>query len=135
MSKTTGTHLILEAGVRYWEDATVNGKEDSDGTLIPFRRKDDWCPVIELGTGKIADWPQGTTAEIHYKVCDDGAYWLADPSGKKLAKWKGYYVPNDLLCVGDNGYGDYIIFNVTADGSIIGWQKPTIKAGEWVACK
>jgi len=132
---TARTHLIVEAGVRYWEDSTVNGKEDTDGSLIPFRRGNDWCPVIELATGHVKDWPQGTPAEIHYKVCDDGAYWLADSTGKKLAKWKGYYVPNDLLCVGDNGYGDYIIFNVAADGSIIGWQTPAIKDAEWVVCE
>ena len=28
-------YLRAECGVRYWEDATVNGVEDTDGKLIP----------------------------------------------------------------------------------------------------
>lgn len=28
-------YLEVCAQVRYWEDATVNGAEDADGTLIP----------------------------------------------------------------------------------------------------
>jgi hypothetical protein len=125
------TRLIVEAGVRYWEDATVNGVEDSDGTLIPFRRGDDWCPVIDLAAGKIIDWPAGTEADIHYKVCDDGEYWLADAGGTKTAKWAGHYVPDAFLSVGSRGYGDYVIMKVGADGSIAGWEQPAIVPGEW----
>lgn len=50
--------LIVEAGVRYWEDATVNGVEDSDGTLIPFRAGGNWCPIIDIGTGRVLDWTE-----------------------------------------------------------------------------
>lgn len=123
--------LVVEAGVSYWEDATVNGVEDTDGSLIPFGHGSHWCPVIELATGQIRDWPQGTTADIHYKVCDAGEYWLTDDAGSKLAKWKGYYVPDNLLCVGDSGYGDYIILKVGADGKIVGWSKPVLDNEEW----
>lgn len=125
--------LIVEAGVRYWEDATVNGQEDTEGTLIPCRSGELWKPIIELATGKIRDWPQGTTADIHYKVCDAGEYWLADAAGKLLRKYKGHYVPDHLLCVGDRGYGDYIIFNVGPDGVIEGWRKPEINESDWLA--
>lgn len=31
--------LKVEAGVRYWEDATVNGIEDVDGALIPCKKR------------------------------------------------------------------------------------------------
>lgn len=130
MSKTK-THLIVDAGVRYWEDSTVNGQVDADGGLIPFRVSDRWCPVIELATGKILDWPSGTTASIHYKVCDDGEYWLGNAAGLKTVKWKGSYVPCRLLCVGDFGYGDYIILTVDGDGIINGWERPIINADEW----
>ena len=123
--------LIVDAGVRYWENATVNGVEDTDGTLIPFRVGERWMPVIDLSTGTIIGWPQGTTADIHYKVCDAGAYWLADEAGQKTHKWRGYYVPDDLLCVGDDGYGDYIIFKIGADGKIINWQVPELIGKEW----
>ena len=123
--------LVVEAGVSYWEDATVNGVEDTDGSLIPFGHGSHWCPVIELATGQIRDWPQGTTADIHYKVCDAGEYWLTDDARSKLAKWKGYYVPDNLLCVGDSGYGDYIILKVGTDGKIIRWSKPELDNEEW----
>ena len=123
--------LIVEAGVRYWEDATVNGSEDTEGTLIPFRVGDLWKPVIELATGQILDWPQGTTADIHYKVCDAGEYFLADEQGNRLCKCGGYYVPDSLLCIGDSGYGDYIILKVGADGKIEGWSKPDLSSEEW----
>lgn len=122
--------IEVAADVRYWEDALLNGKEDTDGK-IPFRVGSCWEPVIELSTGRILDWPEGVEADIHYKVCDAGYYWLLDESKKRIAKWKGDYVPNDFLCVGDNGYGDYIIFKVGGDGLIIGWDEPDIDAEDW----
>ncbi len=123
--------LLVEAGVRYWEDATVNGVEDEDGELIPFRKGDIWSPVIELATGTIKDWPQGMVAKIHYKVCDAGQYWLMAADGQKIAKWKGDYVPDSLLCVGDTGYGDYIILNVNAAGMIDGWLGTSLDPADW----
>lgn len=124
--------LIVEAGVRYWEDGTVNGVEDSDGNLIPHRKGDLWCPVINLESGVLLDWPKGVSASVHYKVCDAGEYWLGDESGKKLHKWGGYYVPSKLLCVGDEGYGDYIILRIDDTGKIVGWkpQQPDIESWE-----
>lgn len=123
--------LMVDARVRYWEDAEVNGVSDTDGNLIPCRVGDSWMPSIDLASGKILGWPQGTTADIHYKVCDDGDYWLADAAGNKLLKWGGSYVPNNLLCVGDNGYGDYIILCVGEDGGIAGWRDPVIHLFQW----
>lgn len=123
--------LIVEAGVRYWEDATVNGEEDSDGRLIPFREGSRWKPIIELESGLIRDWPHGTIADIHYKVCDAGKYWLGDTEGKKLWKWDGFYVPDRFLCPDGDGYGDYIILKVNEDGRINGWKKPNIDSSDW----
>lgn len=129
-TKAIGTmqanYIEVEAEVRYWEDATVNGQEDTDGTLMPFRFGDKWCPVIRLSDGWIVNWPKGTTADVHYKICDQGEYWLANDTGR-VAKWQGYYVPDAFLCHGANGYGDYIIFKVGADGRIAGWKPPDIR--------
>jgi hypothetical protein len=125
-------YIEVSAGVRYWEDATLNGVEDSEGK-IPFRNGDLWEPVIELATGRVMNWPEGTEADIHYKVCDDGEYWLLDESKNRIAKWRGHYVPDDILVVNDNGYGDYIIFKIGVDGVIIGWKAPEINAGQWDA--
>jgi hypothetical protein len=127
------TYIEVSAEVRYWEDATVNGTEDSDGSLIPFKRGDLWCPVIRLSDGVGMDWPPGTEADIHYKVCDAGEYWLLDPDRQRIGKWSGFYVPNEFLCHGDNGYGDYIILKIGPDGVIQKWRQPDI---QWVCgCK
>jgi hypothetical protein len=126
--------LIVRAGVRYWEDATVNGVQDTDGDLIPLREGDMWKPTIELETGRIMGWPFGIGAVIHYKVCDAGEYYLESDNGKRL-KWKGDYVPNDLLAIGGNGYGDYIILEIMPDGLIKGWKKPELDSDEWKPCQ
>ena len=115
------------AEVRYWEDATVNGMEDTEGTLIPNRVNDCWCPVIRLADGMVMEWPVGATADINYKVCDAGEYWLLDEQRRRVAKWAGFYVPGKFLCHGDNGYGDYIIFKVGADGLIENYRAPAVE--------
>lgn len=122
--------LHVKAGVRYWEDATVNGVVDEHGTLIPFRVGDYWCPTIDIERGAVLNWPSGITADIHYKVCDDGEYWLGTES-KKLAKWIGDYVPEAFLCHGDEGWGDYIILKIDASGRIADFVKPKVHETTW----
>lgn len=116
--------LIVSAGVRYWEDATVNGVEDEDGSLIPCREGEYWCPEIDLDTGVITNWIQGVTADIHYKVCDDGNYRIADADGNVVFEKEGYVV--DMMCPEENGYGDYIIMKVDESGRIANW-KPSLE--------
>lgn len=122
--------IEVSAEVRYWEDAELDGVEDGDG-LIPLRKGSNWEPVINLKTGAVKDWPTGLTADIHYKVCDAGLYWLQDEVGQRIAQWNGYCVPNDILCVANDGYGDYIIFKIGSDGKIIGWHAPRIDPKQW----
>lgn len=125
------TAISVSAEVRYWVDGTINGTVDTDGTLIPLRNGECWEPVIELDTGRVRDWPEGITADISYKVCDAGKYYLLDSDGRIVAEKHGY-VP-DMLSVGDSGYGDYIILNIGPDGLIVGWEPPTIDPEErWV---
>lgn len=119
-------YIEVDAGVRYWEDAIINGVEDADGSLTPLRKGDRWCPVIRLDDGVVMDWPTGTVADIHFKVCDDGEYWLLDAERKRIAKWTGFYVPDDFLCRGDTGYGDYIILTIGPDGCIAKWEPTAI---------
>lgn len=132
MSIAEATHIEVEAGVRYWEDASVNGAdEDNDNPSIPLRKGEAWCPRIRLADGVIEEWPEGTVAVVHYKVCDAGRYWLTDADGKRIAKWKGFYVPDDFLCPADNGYGDYIIMQINGSGKISGWSNPEIDRDQW----
>ena len=57
-------YLKVEAVVRYWEDAEVNGVQDKDGSLVPCRDGRFWSPTIDLVTGTIENWPVGITADI-----------------------------------------------------------------------
>lgn len=121
------TYIEVSAKVRYWDDSTVNGIEDSVGSLIPFKIGDLWRPVIRLSDGMVMDWPVGTEADIHYKVCDAGEYWLLDGNRQRIGKWAGFYVPDEFLCHGDTGYGDYIILKVGVDGLVENWRQPDVQ--------
>lgn len=131
---STATRIEVEAEVRYWEDATVNGEEDIVGALIPGRDGDLWRVAIDLAAGRIIDWPAGITADIHYKVCDQGQYWLTDESGQRIAKYRSDYVP-DALCHGAKGYGDYIIMKVDTAGFIADYQRPLLEPSQWDRCR
>lgn len=112
--------LSAECGVRYWEDATVNGEEDANGELIPMREGDCWKPVIDLETGTIQDWPEGTIASVHYKVCDAGRYTLMDAAMNPVVSIDGY-VPK-IMCPEDSGYGDYVIMKIDGSGRVNKWE-------------
>lgn len=126
----TPVRLIVSARVHYWEDAKVNGVPDEDGSRIPLREGDLWKPTINLDEGRVENWPVGTTAKVHYKVCDEGEYWLEDANGARV-KRRSCYVPDALLCHGDRGYGDYIILAIKEDGRIEGWTPPIIDGDDW----
>ena len=123
------THVDVEADVRYWEDAVVDGVVDEDGSRIPGKEGDTWRIRIQRAGGRIEDWPAGKVARIHYKVCDQGEYWLSRPDGIRVAKWKGHYVPGDQL--GHRSGGDYIVMDVDADGMIEGYEPVDIDEQRW----
>lgn len=112
-------YLFVEAGVRYWEDATIDGIQDEDGN-IPCRDGDCWKPLININTGKIINWTQGVRANIHYKVCDNGTYKLLDANMELIKKIRDY-VPK-MLSPKKEGWGDYIIMDIDADGHIQDWK-------------
>lgn len=113
-------YLRAKCGVRYWEDATVNGVEDMNGDLIPFRNGKYWEPVIDLDTGKIEAWPEGITASVNYKVCDDGAYELINEEKAVVSRIEGY--APDMMCPGGVGYRDYVEMDIGPDGTIANWK-------------
>ena len=114
--------LQVLAYPRYWEDAKVNGVEDTEGTLIPCREGDLWRPLIDLESGIIQNWKKGTKAEVHYKVCDRGTYHILDIPGHPQLSIEENYVPS-IMCPDDNGYGDYIIMDIDENGQIKNWWK------------
>lgn len=110
----------VKAGVRYWEDATVDGVEDTEGLLIPCREGSLWCPEIDVDSGTILNWRKGVKAKVHYKVCDSGSYYLRDAEGKDVLWIEEDYVPNGLI---PGKYGDYIEMDIDAEGRILNWPK------------
>lgn len=123
-------YIRARCGVRYWEDGEINGEQDVDGSRIPLREGTssdndsrgggNWCPTIDLDTGTIENWPTGTTASIHYKVCDDGDYELLDADRNVVASIDGY-VPS-VMCPEGEGYGDYVIMEIDGNGKIANWK-------------
>jgi len=114
--------LLVKAGVRYWEDSEINGTPDTEyGDNVPCKSGDLWMPHIEIETGKILNWKQGTTAEIHYKVCDCCGFELMDENGESVLSEEDGYVP-ETLSPKERGYGDYIIMDITTDGFIQDWK-------------
>lgn len=136
-------YLKVDAGVRYWEDTVINGVQDTDceetdgspkmpcaeniGERHGVLRGNDWRwrPVIDIDNGVIVNWIKGTTARVHYKVCDDGVYTITDKDDNGIVSYDGY-VPN-IMCPADDGFGDYIIMCIDADGKIENWNKELIK--------
>ena len=113
--------LVVKAGVRYYEDATVNGVEDTEGDLIPCKQGELWCPIIDIDSGVITNWKQGVKAEIHYKVCDCCGWELKDEKGEVVLSAEDGYVPS-TLCPKESGYGDYIIMDIDENGMIADWD-------------
>lgn len=126
--KTTKTvnvkYLKCSIGARYWEDGSVNGQEDTNGDLIPLRIGDYWCPIIDLDTGLIKDWPSDKAASVHYKSCDDNEFSLLD-SDFNVLHTQNSYVP-DFLAINDDSFGDYVIMEINSDGQIIDWDSKKV---------
>lgn len=124
---------------RYFEDGEINGEDD-----IPYEEQEkgakprmplvvenpnakyadekyNWDIKIDLETGNILNWPQGTKAYVHYKVCDQGIYWLEDAEGNEIHKIESY-VPSILDTEGDS-YGDYVLLTIDENGHIEDWHK------------
>lgn len=116
------THLRADCGVRYWEDGTVDGVEDADGSRIPCRNGDRWQVDIDLATGAIVNWTPGITAKVHYKVCDDGLYSLLDEHGNIVVQIDGYVPKMMAPADEDHGFGDYVVMNIGPDGVIADWE-------------
>lgn len=114
------TEINVRARVRYFEDGTVNGEDDdNENPKMPCVNFDYWMPRINITTGQIVNWEKGVTADIHYKVCDECCITIV--AGENTLYDEEDYVP-DFLCPDEEGYGDYIIMSIDADGYISNWN-------------
>lgn len=124
-------YLQVDAYVRYWEDAEINGESDESGSNVPLKSGSSWRPLINLESGVILSWPKGVVASFYFKVCDAGDYSLLNESHEIVATHNNYYVPDGLLCYGECGYGDYIIMSVDENGKIENYRKPNLTEEHW----
>src|SRR3546814_15958404 len=89
----TATHIEVDAAVRYWEDARINGIVDAAGDLIFARDRSKagtHCRVrINLADGRIVGWPADMRAEITYTLCDASTSWTPYQDGRSMAVRKG----------------------------------------------
>lgn len=127
------TTILVNANVRYWEDTDVNGQpDDGDTPKMPCAVKGErgyrWMPIIDIESGQIRNWREGTTAEILYKVCDEFECRIIDEKGGEHCLIKDYegYVP-EFMRPKDRGYGDYIIMDINEYGYIQDWDKAEVK--------
>lgn len=137
--------LKVRAGVRYYEDGTVNGKRDisyeeqKQGATpaMPCVVKSDefdkdgwsWNLEIDAESGIILNWQKGVKAQTHYKVCDECVIELFEEGVLKCTNDEYYYVP-DFLCPDEEGYGDYMIMTIDENGQIANWNKKKLQA--WI---
>jgi len=111
------TTILLEAPIRYGEEDMPND--------APFRKGDMWYVSIDIATGKIKDWPNGKTLSINMKVCDMGTYRLMN-ADIEVATIEEDYVPS--FFPGEH-YGDYIEFDIDANGVIANWKDKATEEG------
>lgn len=81
-----------------------------------------WKVKIDIPSGKILNWPQGTTAKTWYKTSDCCGL-------KYLGKSYNDYVP-EFLEIYDSDCGDYIYIEILEDGTIKDWDAKTCK--DWL---
>lgn len=113
--------IEVSVGVRYWEDFMINGESSVEGENVPCRKNGLWCPIIDAETGEVYNWTKGMTASVHVKVCDQFSAIFYNSDGKPVVTIEDEYVP-DFMAIDDNGYGDYIIMEVDANGFIKNWE-------------
>lgn len=139
--------IQVDAKVRYWEDATVNGERDIDfyeskgegEPKIPcaVKIKDTpreniysdhwrWRPTIDIDSGQIINWAVGTEARVHYKVCDEFSCTLLNDEGKEILAYEDY-VPS-FMYPQEDGYGDYIIMDIDKEGFINNWDARRVES-------
>lgn len=101
---------------------------------VPCMSRDGlyWSPVIELDSGKIINWDNGVEASVCIKVRDNGRYLLLDANKSAIYSRDDEYVPEAYLVHSiEQGYGDYIQFDVCEDGKIFNYKKPHFNNNEW----
>jgi hypothetical protein len=74
---------------------------------------------IDVETGQVLNWPKNSPYDFFdIKIVDEGKYLLLDKNDEAIAEYDGY-VPE---CIGPDGYGDYLEFEIDSASNIPGWK-------------
>ena len=120
MTTSKITHIRVTAPVRFGEEDIPND--------FPGRTGKTWTATIDVETGAIHGWPKGQTGDMYMKVTDEGTYEALGPDGRVVLARCEYYVPG--FFPGDH-YGDYLIFDIDANGLIAGWRFHPSDLDDW----
>lgn len=105
-------------GVEYY---TVDAIEAFYPELFNTNYQGEKCLVltIDVETGQVLNWPKNSPFDFYdKKIVDEGEYILLDKDGVEIAHYSGY-VPE---CVGCDGYGDYLEFEIDSASNIPEWE-------------
>jgi hypothetical protein len=90
-------------------------------SLFCKNTRDEDCFKIEIDvvTGQVVNWPKNSQFDFYdAKIVDTGEYTLLDRNCDVIVNYAGY-VP---ACVGPDGWGDYLEFEIDSDSNIPGWE-------------
>lgn len=117
-------YLKVDIEDYYLEDFEVNGKEVETWDDFPSCMKGRGENIefaVDIETGKILGWAEGTTFVAHAKVVDSGRYFLTDENYDNQIPSLDDFVPCMLDTLHD-GAGDYMQFSVNEQGYIINFK-------------
>ena len=134
--------IFIEMNPRYFEDTVVNGEADISYDeqyrvkarprmpLTEWSESDrEYVWKFELSEdGVIKGWPEGNTAETHYKVCDECGVRV-EVNGILVLDYDGY-VPRFLDpkgCEMGDFDGDYVRMDIDGEGRISPWYKEDLE--------
>jgi hypothetical protein len=72
---------------------------------------------IDIETGEVTNWPKNCPFDFtNIKIVDTGTYVIHTEFG--ILDYQGY-VPD---CLGEGGYGDYLMFEIDENSHIVDWK-------------
>jgi DNA-binding beta-propeller fold protein YncE len=110
-------HVILN-GVEY---DSIKAIEEAYPAMFGRDRqgKTYFVLKIDVETGQVLNWPKNSPYDFFdVKIVDTGKYLLLDKNDEVIAEYDGY-VPE---CVGCDGYGDYLEFEIDSASNIPEWE-------------
>lgn len=105
-------------GVEY---GSIEAIENDYPKLFSKNSRGDKCIKLEIDveTGQVLNWPKNSPFDFYdKKIVDEGEYILLDENDEVIAEYGGYVA----ACIGENGWGDYLEFEIDSASNIPGWE-------------